>query len=163
MNHSESTRTAVTVVQCWQWVKTEVEGLDVYGKSHTMQNMYWPIPGPISCAGVTGRWGLLWLYLTVRWLVLISTNVTRWEGGKSPFFSACLSARILNSWKADNIPLTVQDKECMHKVHSIILLYTHSVLHVFLDWPKTILTHISTAESDVSTVEEWCLSLPSKT
>ena len=43
-------------------------------------------------------------------------------GGReqSFFFSACLSARVLSSWKAENVLLTVQDKECMHKVHSIL-------------------------------------------
>ena len=28
-------------------------------KSPTAQDGFWPIPGLISCAGVTGRWGLL--------------------------------------------------------------------------------------------------------
>ena len=28
-------------------------------KSHTAQDTFRPIPGLISCAGVTGRWGLL--------------------------------------------------------------------------------------------------------
>ena len=31
-----------------------------YAKSPTVQDAFRPIPGLISCAGVTGRWGLLY-------------------------------------------------------------------------------------------------------
>ena len=52
-------------------------------------------------------------------------------GGReeSFFFSACLSARVLSSWKAENVLLTVQDKEYMHKVHSILCGGSRKAMH----------------------------------
>ena len=47
-------------------------------KSPTAQDAFQPIPGLISCAGVTGRWGLLSCALhAARWLAL-SMDVCRW-------------------------------------------------------------------------------------
>ena len=38
--------------------------------------MFWPIPGLISCFGVTGRWGLLsHAQNAVRWLTLSNWSV----------------------------------------------------------------------------------------
>ena len=47
-----------------------------YAKSPTAQDAIWPIPGLISCTGVTGRWGLLsCAQNAARWLVLFKRLV----------------------------------------------------------------------------------------
>ena len=47
-----------------------------YAKSPTVQDVFQPIPGVISCAGVTGRWGLLsHTQNAVRWLALFKRSV----------------------------------------------------------------------------------------
>ena len=47
-----------------------------YVKSPTAQDAFRPIPGLISCAGVTGRWELLYhAQNTVRWLALSKRSV----------------------------------------------------------------------------------------
>ena len=52
-------------------------GLDVMlWKSSTAQKVFWPIPGPISYAGMTGRWGLLpYAQNAVRWFALSMQKV----------------------------------------------------------------------------------------
>ena len=46
-----------------------------YAKSPTVQDVFQPIPGLISSAGVTGRWGLpSHAQNTVRWLVLLKSS-----------------------------------------------------------------------------------------
>ena len=38
-----------------------------YAKSPAMQDVFWLIPGLISCVGVTGRWGLNVMYRMHGW------------------------------------------------------------------------------------------------
>ena len=47
-----------------------------YLKSPTAQDVFLPIPGLISCTGVTGRWGLLsHAQNAVGWLALFKRSV----------------------------------------------------------------------------------------
>ena len=50
--------------------------LRCYVKSPTVQDVFWPVPGLISCAGAIGRWGLLsHSQNAVRWLALSKRSV----------------------------------------------------------------------------------------
>ena len=45
-------------------------------KSPTVQDTFQPIPGLISCTGVTGKWGLLsHTQSAIRWLALSKRSV----------------------------------------------------------------------------------------
>ena len=85
-----------------------------YARSPTAQDMFRPIPGLISCTGVSGRWGLLYH-------AHMQSRLSNW------LYPICQSLKILenhlNGWFRDNLHMCLIQCESSNSAYMYMYVY----------------------------------------